>query len=329
MTTIRDFTRQYARKSDAMGTLSFTASFAAYFTVLILAALNAERLYIFLPLAVILAFATARLYVLQHDCGHHSLFATKWPNDIAGYILSVFSLTPYRVMQYNHNMHHAHLGNLEHRESTEIFTMTLDEWNAGSARRRLWYRIYRNPAIMLSLGGFFTYFIAYRWPRNTSKVGRWGVVAHNLMLATYLGILYITLGWAGIAIWATSTLIAGVIGVFMVYLQHNFEHTYWDRKPDLDFRKATLVGSSSLDLGHWWDIGTGNIAYHDLHHYNPGIPSYCLRHCQNALPAELKMHDVIRWPEALASFRLKLWNEELEKLVPFPKTGSEQVAHPA
>jgi omega-6 fatty acid desaturase (delta-12 desaturase) len=326
--TIRDFTKAYARKSDAMGGLSFAATFAVYFAALMMAGHYAGLLFISVPLVVILAFAMVRLYVLQHDCGHHSLFASQGLNTVAGYILSVFSLTPYRVMQYNHNQHHAYLGNLEHRETTEIFTMTLREWNAASLRKRLSYRLYRNPVIMLSLGGIVTYFIVYRWPRNTLSFGALGVVAHNLMIAGFLGLLFLTLGWAGIAVWAASAVLAGVIGVFLVYLQHNFEETYWDRKPDLDLRKATLVGSSSLDLGHWWDIGTGNIAYHDLHHYNPGIPSYNLRRCQRALPAELKMHDVIRWPQALASFRLRLWDEEREKLVPFPKSGLISENHP-
>jgi omega-6 fatty acid desaturase (delta-12 desaturase) len=146
------------------------------------------------------------------------------------------------------------------------------------------------------------------------------VLAHNLMLACYLALVYLAFGWPGLAVLGASAILAGAIGVFLVYLQHNFEDTYWDRKPHLDFRKATLEGSSSLDLGHWWDIGTGNIAYHDLHHFNPGIPSYRLRKCQNALPEELKTHDVIRWPEAIASFRLKLWDEAQGKLVPFPGT---------
>jgi len=106
--------------------------------------------------------------------------------------------------------------------------------------------------------------------------------------------------------------------VFLVYLQHNFEDTYWDRKPDLDFRKATLVGSSSLDLGWWWDLGTGNIAYHDLHHHMPAIPSYNLRRCQRDLPDHLKSHEPIGWRKALHSFTLKLWDEERERLVPFP-----------
>ena len=155
-------------------------------------------------------------------------------------------------------------------------------------------------------------------PNHTRAVGVWGVLAHNLMVASYVLLVWAALGVPGLVVLGLSAVLAGVIGVFLVYLQHNFEDTYWDRKPDLDFRKATLVGSSSLDLGHWWDIGTGNIAYHDLHHFNPAIPSFRLRQCQRNLPEELKSHEVIRWPEAISSFRLKLWDEEKEKLVPFP-----------
>ena len=318
--SLRAFLRPYTGKSDLRGGLSFTGTLVVYAVALVGAGLLAGQgaWLPVVPLVLVLAFATVRLYVLQHDCGHYSLFATRWLNDLAGHVLSVFSLTPFRVMQYNHNLHHAYLGNLDHRETTEVYTMTLREWQAAPWHRRLWYRIYRNPVVMLSLGGIVTYFIAYRWPRNTARVGVWGVIAHNAVLAGFVALVWATLGWPGVGVLALSAVIAGVIGVFLVYLQHNFEETYWDRKPDLDFRKATLEGSSSLDLGWLWDLGTGNIAYHDLHHYNPGIPSYNLRRCQNDLPDHLKYHDVIRWPEALASFRLKLWDEETGRLVPFP-----------
>lgn len=317
---IREFTRLYARKSDLMGTVSLLGTLAAYILALGSGAYYSQTPVVAAVFVVILSFATVRLYVLQHDCGHGSLFRTRWPNDWAGFLLSVFSMTPYRVMQYNHNQHHAHLGNLEHRESTEVYTMTLREWQEASFWTRAWYRLYRNPLVMLSLGGIFTYFVVYRWPRNTRKVGAAGVILHNLMLAGYLALVWAGLGMPGLFVWGGSAVLAGVIGVFLVYLQHNFEDTYWNRKPDLDFRKATLEGSSSLDLGHWWDIGTGNIAYHDLHHFNPSIPSYNLRRCQRDLPEEMKPHEPIRWAQALASFRLKLWDETRQKLVPFPRS---------
>lgn len=316
--TIREYLRPYAVTSDFLGASSFLATLAVYGAALTFGAQSLETVWLSLPLIVVLAFASVRLYVLQHDCGHHSLFATKALNDLGGYVLSVFSLTPYRVMQYNHNLHHAYLGNLDHRETTEVYTMTLREWQQAGIWTRLAYRIYRNPVVMLSLGGLYAYFIAYRWPKNTLKVGVWGVLAHNLLVAGYVWVVWAVLGVPGLIVLALSAVLAGVIGVFLVYLQHNFEETYWDRKPDLDFRRATLEGSSSLDLGHWWDIGTGNIAYHDLHHFNPSIPSYNLRRAQENLPDALKVHEPIRWREALGSFRLKLWDEQTGRLVPFP-----------
>ena len=326
---IKTHTRRYARKSDVLGALSLLATVATYIAALWIGAAHATTPIIAVPMVVVLAFASVRLYVLQHDCGHYSLFATRRLNDWAGHLLSLPSLTPYRVMQYNHNLHHAYLGNLDHRETTEVYTMTLAEWQAAPWRRRLWYRLYRNPVLMLGLGGIYAYFIAYRWPANTRKVGAPGVVAHNIAVAVFVATIWWTLGAAGLATWAASAVLAGAIGVFLVYLQHNFEETYWDRKPDLDFQKATLEGSSSLDLGWLWDLGTGNIAYHDLHHFNPGVPSYRLRACQKALPAHLRPHEPIRWPEALRSFRLKLWDEEAGRLVPFPGSRSTQGALPA
>lgn len=318
---LRAFLKPYTEKSDLRGALSFLGTLAVYAAALGLGAraLAAGHWLLVLPCAVVLAFSGVRLYVLQHDCGHHSLYRTRWLNDATGYVLSLFSFTPYRVMQYNHNQHHAYLGNLDHRETTEIYTMTLREWQTAPWHRRLWYRLYRNPLIMLPVGAVYTYFLAYRWPRNTARVGVWGVIAHNIALAAYFAAVWAVLGASGLALLLGSAVLGGIIGVFMVYLQHNFEETYWDRKPELDFRKATLIGSSSLDLGWLWDLGSGNIAYHDLHHYNPAIPSYNLRRCQNDLPEHLKCHDQIRWPEALRSFTLKLWDEEQGRLVPFPK----------
>jgi omega-6 fatty acid desaturase (delta-12 desaturase) len=317
---LRAFLRPYTSRSDLRGALSLSGTLAVYAVSLVggsWAAAAGQWLAV-APAVVLLAFASVRLYVLQHDCGHHSLFATKRLNDLAGYLLSVFSFTPYRVMQYNHNMHHAYLGNLDHRETTEIETMTLREWHAADRLTRLRYRLYRNPAVMLPVGALLTYFIAYRWPRNTAEVGATGVILHNLTIAGFVLGIWAGLGWTGLAVWFAASVLGGMIGVFLVYLQHNFEDTYWDRKPDLDFRKATLVGSSSLDLGWWWDLGTGNIAYHDLHHHMPAIPSYNLRRCQRDLPDHLKSHEPIGWRKALHSFTLKLWDEERERLVPFP-----------
>ena len=315
---IRAFTHGYTDKNDALAALSYFGTFAVYFAALVLGTLAAGWHWLAaLPFVVVLAFASVRLYVLQHDCGHASLFSRKRWNDWAGYGLSVFSLTPFAVMRHNHNMHHSHVGNLDHREDGEVYTMTLREWQAAGPLSRAIYAAYRNPVVMLGLGGFYTYFIRYRWPRNTRAVGVAGVLVHNAMVAAWVALVWLAGGAAGLGVLLVSALLAGVIGVFLVYLQHNFEETHWDRRPDLDPQIAALTGSSCLNLGHWWDIGTGNIAYHDIHHFNPRIPSYRLRKCHFAMDRLFQTRR-IGWAEALASFRLKLWDEEGGRLVPFP-----------
>jgi omega-6 fatty acid desaturase (delta-12 desaturase) len=315
---IKEFTRHYMARSTRKASISFFGTLAAYFLSL-WGALEAAWAWLLLaPLLVLNAFAAVRLYVIQHDLGHWSHFRTRRQNDLAGYLASTFTLTPYKAMQYNHNRHHAHIGNLDERDSTEIHTMTLREWERAGVWRRLWYRLYRNPLIMLPLGGVWTFAVRYRWPKNARRAGVPGILAHDAAVFAWWALIFWAYGWSGLGVYGLTVLISGCIGVFLVYLQHNFEDTYWDRKPELDYARATLQGSSALDLGWWWDLGTGNIAYHDIHHFNPRIPLYNLRACHRALRAEMDIR-TIRWPEALRAFRLKLWDEEAGRLVPFPK----------
>lgn len=315
---IRAHTRAYAIQDNRLAALSFFGTFAVYFASLWLAIVNVHLWYVLVPMMVIHAFAAVRLYVLQHDCGHHSLFKTRRQNEIAGHVLSPFTFAPFEVMKQNHNEHHSYLGNLEHRETTEIHTMTLREWNAAGFWTRLQYRLYRNPFVLIPAGALFTYFIRYRWPKNTLRFGWKGVVLHNVSIVVFLGILYALAGWTGIWVWLGASLLGGMLGVFLVYLQHNFEDTYWDRRPDLDPQLAALQGSSCLDFGWWFDTAVACITLHDIHHFNARIPSYRLRACHYALPEEVAPRR-IKFPEAVAALRLKLWDEDAMRLVPFPK----------
>lgn len=326
--TIKEFTRQYCHRDNRLAALSYFGTFAVYFLTLYLAIASVGTWWLTLPLIVINSFSAVRLYVLQHDCGHASLFETTRLNDLAGYGLSTFTLTPFRAMQYNHNVHHTHISNLEERDSGEIHTMTVKEWEEAGFWTRLGYRIYRNPIFLLPVGGAFTYLLRYRWPKSALKVGVGEIMVQNLLVLFWLGVIYALAGWTGIWVWLATAVTSGIIGVFLVYLQHNFEDTYWDRKPDLSFDRAALQGASCLDLGWWWDLGTGNIAYHDIHHFNARIPSYRLRKCHFALRKEFDVQ-IIRWPEAIASFRLKLWDEEEERLVPFPPKRTDAAFTPA
>ncbi|HHB81566.1 MAG TPA: fatty acid desaturase, partial [Aliiroseovarius sp.] len=284
--SLRESARTYNRKSNALAALSYFANFAVYFLTLYLAIRFWDNWLVVVPTLILMAFAGVRLYVLQHDCGHLSLFATRKQNEWAGLVLSTFTFTPFKVMQYNHNMHHTYVGNLDARDTTEIFTMTLKEWKEASPWRRLYYRLYRNPFILIPVGAFWTYFFVYRWPKNTRKVGVAGVLVHDALLLGYMAVLFWLFGWTGVGVLLLSTFIGGMLGVFLVYLQHNFEHTYWDRKPDLDFVRATIQGSSCLEFGWVFDEAVANITKHDIHHFNASIPSYRLRQAHRELEGQ-------------------------------------------
>ncbi|MEM9522911.1 MAG: fatty acid desaturase [Pseudomonadota bacterium] len=315
---LRAFTRDWTKRDDRLACLSYFGTFAAYFLTLWLAVQAWPVWWLVGALIVINAFAGVRLYVLQHDTGHDSLYSTKRLNTLAGHGLSVFTLTPFNVMQFNHNEHHSHLGNLEARDTTEILTLTVREWRTASFGRRLFYRLYRNPLLMIPLGGLFTYVLAYRWPKNSGRIAPIQVVLHNAGLLVWVLAIWWMAGVPGLVIYAGTVFTAGCIGVFLVYLQHNFEDTWWDRKPQLNPARAALQGSSALDLGWWFDLAVANITYHDIHHFNANIPSYRLRACHRALRQKYDIQ-TIGWTEALRSFTLKLWDEERERLVPFPK----------
>ncbi|WP_270729866.1 fatty acid desaturase [Shimia sp. Alg240-R146] len=324
---IRARLKDYTVQDDRLGAVSFFGTFAFYFLTLYLAIANQGTWWILIPMMVLNGLSAVRLYVLQHDTGHASLFVSRRHNDWAGEALSVVTFAPYAAMRHNHNMHHNHLGNLDHRDTGEIHTMTLREWNEAGFWSRLQYRLYRNPFVLIPLGSLFTYFIRYRWPKSAHTMWR-SVLLHNVVVFAYMGAIYALSGWNGVLIWFLASLFGGMVGVFMVYLQHNFEDTYWDRRPDLDPRIAALQGSSALDLGWWMDLASANIAYHDIHHFNARIPHYNLRKCHQMLREEFDL-PTIEWPEAIRSFSLKLWDEEQGRLVPFPKRGDTQTAVPA
>ncbi|GAB5445324.1 fatty acid desaturase [Gymnodinialimonas sp.] len=321
---IRRFTRDWTARDDRLAAASYILTFIAYFATLALTIWAWPNAWLVVPLIMVNATIGVRLYVLQHDTGHNSLFSTSRLNTIAGHALSVFTLTPFAVMQHNHNEHHSHLGNLEERDTTEIFTMTLREWQEAGFWKRLGYRLYRNPLILIPLGGLYTYALAYRWPKNAAKIAPFQVVAHNLGLAGWVTFLWYVAGVPGLIIYAGTVFWAGCLGVFLVYLQHNFEDTWWDRKPTLNPARAALQGSSALDLGWWFDLAVANITYHDIHHFNANIPSYRLRACHRALRQHYEVQ-TIGWREALRSFTLKLWDEDQGRLVAFPRTQEQRV----
>ncbi|MBV7379145.1 fatty acid desaturase [Maritimibacter dapengensis] len=318
--SVRSASRRFNDKDNALALVSLIGNFAVYFLSL-WAAVQAARMELwiaYVPLVVVLAVSAGRLYVLEHDFGHLSFFKKKSHNILAGHAVSPFTLAEFYTMQYNHDEHHRQIGNLEHREAGEINTMTLAEWNEAGFWKRLHYRLYRNPFVLIPLGAFYTYFIVWRFPKNTMKVAPISVLMHNVSLLVWWGIVFALAGWTGVLTIWLSIFVAGMLGVFLVYLQHNFEDTYWDRRPDLSFDQAALQGASCLNFGWWFDEAVANITKHDIHHLNASIPCYKLRQAHRELEDEFPLR-LISFREALHAFTLKLWDEETGQLVPFPK----------
>lgn len=319
--SVRTASRRFNDKDMGLALLSLFGNFAIYFAALY-AAIRAgqeEMWLLYAPLIIVLALASGRLYVLEHDFGHLSFFKKKAHNILAGHAVSPFTLAEFYTMQYNHDEHHRQIGNLEHREAGEIHTMTLAEWEQAGFWQRLYYRLYRNPFVLIPLGAFYTYFLVWRFPKNTMKVAPWSVLVHNIVLFAWWGLIYVLAGWIGVfTIWL-SIFVAGMLGVALVYLQHNFEDTYWDRRPDLSFDQAAIQGASCLSFGWVFDEAVANITKHDIHHLNASIPCYRLRQAHRELEEEFPLRR-IGFREALYAFTLKLWDEETGQLVPFPKT---------
>lgn len=273
-----------------------------------------------LLLAVPTAGCALRFFVIQHDCGHGSFFASKTANDMTGRLISILTITPYAYWRRLHALHHASSSNLDRRGFGDIDTLTTDEYAALSPLRRLGYRIYRHPVFLLAIGGPLHFLILQRFPM-TLRVPAWemwgSVMLHNIAICVfYSGLVYL-LGWEHFAILVLPVLIfAAAMGVWLFYVQHQFETTTWDAAESWDRKTAALLGSSYYVLPRILRWFTGNIGLHHIHHLCSHIPNYRLQECLDAMP-ELKSINRLTVLESLKTASLALWDPEKRRLVSF------------
>ncbi len=271
-----------------------------------------------------------RLFIIQHDCGHGCFFHSARANHAVGFILGVLTLTPYQYWRRTHALHHASSGDLDRRELGEIDTLTVAEYLALSRWRRLGYRLYRNMFVLLVLGPLYQFVLKHRLPLDAPREWKreWrSVFATDLALAAIVVTMGLTIGLGRFAlVYLPLLVVSGALGVWLFYVQHQFEDTYWENHPDWDFHRAGVQGSSFLDLPavlHWF---TGNIGYHHVHHLSSRIPNYSLRRCMAENP-ELQEVTRLTLRQGLACGRLKLWDEDARHLVGFGQvTGARQGA---
>lgn len=261
-----------------------------------------------------------RLFLIQHDCGHGTFFRKRTTNDRLGSLLGVFTLTPYFVWQRSHATHHASAGNLDERGVGDIWTLTVREYRALPPHMRLWYRIYRHPFLLFGIGPAVLFLIQQRVPCGYFRSG-WRYWASAMgtnagILALGAGI-YTFAGWNGLLlVHLPIVLIAATAGVWLFYVQHQFEDTHWRSEGDWDLHEAGLAGSSHYKLPGFLPWLTANIGLHHVHHLCSRIPFYRLPDAVRDYP-ELGEIRTITLLESLRCTKLKLWDEDRERLISF------------
>jgi len=261
-----------------------------------------------------------RLFIIQHDCGHGSMFSSKRANDWTGRLLGIITMTPYDYWRRSHAEHHAASGNLDRRGMGDIDTLTVDEYLSKGFFGRLMYRLYRHPAVMFGLGPAYLFIFRHRIPVGAMKEGKnpWiSTFATNLGIAALFAVLIYFVGWKGfVATHLPIVVIGASIGVWMFYVQHQFDDTHWDRNPGWKHEHAALHGSSYYVLPKPLMWLTGNIGIHHVHHLSSRIPFHKLPQVVKDNP-ELQDVGRLTLMESLRCVKLSLWDEKKRQLVSF------------
>lgn len=282
-------------------------------------------------LTLLLAIPTAgllvRLFIFQHDCGHGSFFRSRLANDVLGRALSVLTLTPYSSWKAGHAAHHASTGNLDRRGSGDVDTMTVAEYQASGVLKRLGYRLYRNPFVMVLIGAPINFFVLQRFPTGSAlrdRKRRNSILALNVALLVTFGIPCAVFGVVPVLItYAPVMIIASWAGNWLFYVQHQFETTHWERGEDWDFHLAAMAGSSYFKLPPILQWFSGNIGLHHVHHLCSRVPNYRLQACLDSAPELHRMTKLITLRESLGCWRLALWDEHRGVLVGFRHLRSQ------
>ncbi|HEY1170865.1 MAG TPA: fatty acid desaturase [Verrucomicrobiae bacterium] len=286
---------------------------AMYFTV------QVSWLYT-IPLAILAAGFVVRAFIIFHDCGHGSFFASRTANNVVGFITGMITFTPYYQWRWEHAVHHATNGDLDRRSVGDVWTMTVKEYQASSKWKRLAYRLNRNPFILFTVAPLFLFMIYQRVPNQKgSKREQRSALWMNLALAGMIAGMSMIFGFKTYILLQVIVMgVAATAGVWLFYVQHQFEDTYWERSEKWDFLTAAIKGSSFYKLPKILQWFSGNIGFHHIHHLSSRIPNYNLEKCHNAEPLFQQVKP-ITLISSLKSLTFRLWDEEKQKLVGYPQ----------
>jgi omega-6 fatty acid desaturase (delta-12 desaturase) len=273
-----------------------------------------------IPLAILAGALLVRIFIIFHDCGHGSFFRSRRANDIVGFITGLLTFSPYHHWRWQHAIHHGTAGDLDRRGMGDIWTMTVREYEQSSRWKQLAYRLARNPFVLFVLAPFFVFVIQQRFacrtagPRERRSV--WWMNLALLGTAALLGWIFEIAPY--LLIQGTVLMVAGAAGVWMFYVQHQFEDAYWERSENWDYVAAALRGSSYYKLPKTLQWFSGNIGFHHIHQLSPHIPNYRLQQCHEAEPLFQQVRP-ITLTASLKSVALRLWDEKSRKLIGYAR----------
>ena len=275
-------------------------------------------LWLTIPPALLGGLFLVRAFIIFHDCGHGSFFESKRANTAVGFITGMLTFTPYRQWSWEHARHHATNGDLDRRGIGDIWTLTVEEYVTSSRKLQLSYRFIRNPIILFVFGPLVLFIILQRFPNAKAKTREKRSV--YIMNATLVGwcvgmsMIYGSLPW--LVIQLTMMSIASLFGLWLFYVQHQFEDTYWAGSDEWDYTTAAMEGSSYYNLPRVLQWFSGNIGYHHIHHLNPQIPNYNLERCHHSHPF-FQQAPELRFFSSLKTIKLRLWDEVNGRMISF------------
>jgi omega-6 fatty acid desaturase (delta-12 desaturase) len=321
----RDTLAPYARPRLGRSLLDIATSVVPYLALSVLMYLTLGVSYLLVLLIAIPASGfLVRTFILFHDCSHGSLLASKRANMWLGTVLGLLVYSPFLRWRHDHAIHHATSGDLDRRGGGDVRTLTVSEYLALSPRSRLAYRVFRNPVVMFGVGPIVALLVGPRLVSRSARPRlRRSVIGTNLALAVLIGALCWLIGWQSyLLVQAPTVLLAGSAGIWLFYVQHQFEDAYWESADDWSYADAALRGSSYLKLPKALQFFSGNIGLHHVHHLSARIPNYNLQRAHDENPI---FHDVpqLSLADGLRAVRLKLWDEEDRRLVTFAQARAK------
>ncbi|TVX86823.1 fatty acid desaturase [Paenibacillus agilis] len=271
-----------------------------------------------LPITIIAAGFVIRTFIIFHDCCHQSFFKSRKANDIIGNITGVIALVPYQQWKNCHAIHHATSSNLDKRGVGDMWVLTVEEYEAAPLKTKIAYRIYRNPFVMLFIGPIAIFLIAYRFNRKGARTKeRINTILTNVSIIALYAFMCWLIGWqAFVLVQAPVFFFSGMLGIWLFYVQHQFEESYFEHEDEWSYVLAAVEGSSYYKLPKLLQWITGNIGFHHVHHLSPKVPNYNLEKAHDETPP-LQRATTITLRTSLASLRFSLWDEESKTFVSF------------